>query len=615
MCLFSVGVSGQNLSPGFDLSNYGVRIEPDKRVMIVLATLEAARSTDAAGNDVPVINTPLSAEGGKFRELLKSDLAALPADLRQRISLFVTAHKKRYPNLPDAELVAPFISMAYALTPAPELNDPVVMTELPGNLLDVLDFSPLVRDFYRRSSMSGNINEYVKAYQKTADGRLRSSAREMVSEVLTYLNTRPLLTVTEKIKTETQKNKRTTLKSVEVRERERSFSLVPDLLAPVATVNFVNIKDDYFVIVPAELPADRELSSSDVRRGFLQFVVDPLVYGLGKEIETIRPLTKKLLDERRKIDPTASPDVYLTISRSLVAAIDTRQAEHSRVKTLTAQARSRVDSVKTDTEKRAIVQELERLKNSVADESALRMSEDYEKGAILVFYFAEQLKGGFEDSGFDIAPSLKEMILSFDGSKETDRLGQFAEARKRAAAAREERKKNPAATSIIVENPVTSRLVEIQKLIDAKNYAQAGVELRQLRDKNPNEPRIQYNLGRVASILAENESDTEPQKARLLEAKNAYEHVLKLAQQRVGDLDKARRAVPADTSAVRRAEQNLVDRALLSNTYVALAKIHEFYDERIYALKIYEEAIKIGDVPQGAFKEAWDAKARLIKEQ
>jgi hypothetical protein len=86
VCIFSTdALFAQNVSPGFDLTNYGVRIEPDKRVMIVLATLEAARTTDTAGNDIPVIKTPLSAEGSKFRELLKSDLAALPSDLRQRI--------------------------------------------------------------------------------------------------------------------------------------------------------------------------------------------------------------------------------------------------------------------------------------------------------------------------------------------------------------------------------------------------------------------------------------------------------------------------------------------------------------------------------------------------
>ena len=590
--VFAGQVSAQGVSAGLDLSNYGVRIEPDKRVMIVLATIEAARTTDPSGNEVPVINTPLTAEGQKFRELLKSDLAALPADLRQKISMFVTAHKRRNADISDAELVAPFISMAYALTPAPELADPVVTSDLPGKLLDVLDFAPLVREFYRRSSFSSNINEYVKTYQKTADGKLRSSAREMISDILGYLNTRPQLIITERVKTEAQrgKSKRTTIKNVETRDRERTFMLVPDLLAPVGTVNFVNVRDDYFVILPAELRAERDLSVSDVRRGFLQFVIDPLVYGNNTEIETIRPMVKKLLDERRKTDASTSPDVYLTISRSLVAAVDAKQAEYVRVKAETAQARLQIDNAKTDPEKQAIVQKLNRVKSSVADETALKLSEDYEKGAILAFYFAEQLNG-FEGSGFDIASSMKEMLLSFDGTKEADRLGQFAEARKRAAAARDERRRNPAATaSIIVENPVTNRLVDIQQLIEAKNYAQAAGELKELRQKNPNEPRIHYNLGRVASLSAETMAEPEKQRAALLEAKTEYENVIKTASSNT-------------------------DKALLSLTYVALAKIYEFYDEKSYALAIYDKAIQLGPVNGGAHNEAMTAKARLVKEQ
>ncbi|HBE81601.1 MAG TPA: hypothetical protein DDW24_02325, partial [Blastocatellia bacterium] len=93
----------------------------------------------------------------------------------------------------DSELVAPFISMAYTLSAYPDLADPVVTSDLPGSLLDVLDFAPLVRDFYRRSSFSGNSNDYARSYLAVADGRLRSSAREMVSELLTYLQTKPQL--------------------------------------------------------------------------------------------------------------------------------------------------------------------------------------------------------------------------------------------------------------------------------------------------------------------------------------------------------------------------------------------------------------------------------------
>ena len=31
VCLFSTNAFAQNVSPGFDLSNYGVTIQPDKR--------------------------------------------------------------------------------------------------------------------------------------------------------------------------------------------------------------------------------------------------------------------------------------------------------------------------------------------------------------------------------------------------------------------------------------------------------------------------------------------------------------------------------------------------------------------------------------------------------
>ena len=588
LVVFSANAFAQNVPTGFDISNYGVRIEPDKRVIVVLAALDAARTTNQAGEQVPVLNVPLSAEGAKFRgDVLHSDLAALKPELRQRISTFVINYKSRNSGKTDAEIIAPFISMAYALTPAPELADPVVTSDLPGSLLDVLDFAPLVRDFYRGSSISANIDDYVKRYRTASDAQLRSTAREMVSDLLSYLHTRPQIYYAEKISTEGPKagSKKSTIRQTETRERERRFFIVPEMLAPVGTVNFLNVRVHIFVY----LPPDTDVTFSEARRGFLQFVIDPIVLNNAKDIATIRDSVKKLLDERQKAGGNVSPDVYLTISRSLVAAVDAKQSENLKIRLATQQSREKIDRVKTVDEKKAVSAELEKYKQTVTDETALRMSEDYEKGSILVFYFADQLKG-VEDSGFDIASSMREMILSFDPAKETDRLAPFAEARKRALAAREERKNNPGSV-MIAENPVTTRLIEIQKTIDAKNYTQANADLKQLLDKNPGEARIYYNLGRVASLSAQEITEPAAQNSKLLEAKVAYENVLRIA------------------------EKQRVDPALLSLSYVALAKIYEFYDENSYAAAVYDAAIKIGPVTGGAFKEALDAKARLVKEQ
>ncbi|MEO7659484.1 MAG: hypothetical protein ABIV48_07705, partial [Pyrinomonadaceae bacterium] len=376
-----LGVRAQSLPAGFDLLNYGVRIEPDKRLIVVLSALEMASAKNAAGVDEKLINTPLSPKSAMFRDHLLLDNANLPEDLRRRISTFVALYKKRNPQMSDADIIGPFISMAYTLTPVPELSDPVITNDLPGSVLDVLDFAPLVREFYRKSSISSKLDEYVKDYQDESDQILKSSAREMVSELLGYLHTRPKLIFTERIVTETQKgkSKRDVLRKIETRQNERRFFLVPERLTASNNVNFLNIRDDYYVIVSP----DTDLSFSDARRAFLQFVIDPLILKNSKEIGVVRDWVKPRLDERRQADQRVSPDVYITAARSLVAAIDVRQIEYSRMRIATEQARDKIMLLKTDAEKKAFSAELARYIQSLSDESALRLYEDYEKGAVL----------------------------------------------------------------------------------------------------------------------------------------------------------------------------------------------------------------------------------------
>ena len=594
--------SAQGVAAGFDLSNYGVKIEPDKRVILVLAALDSARIENEKGEREAVIKTRLSEQGNQFRELLKNDLAGMSDSLRQRISNFIIAHKRRNPNVPDEQLIAPFISMAYTLSPAPELADPVVTSDLPGNLLDVLDFAPLVRDMYRTTNIGANLNEYVKQYRLASDLTIRPSARTMVSELLGYLHTRPQLTVFERVKTETVKtnSKKEAIAKTEFRERPRQFVIVPEMLAPVGYVNFVNVKDDYYVVIPT----DTDLTNSEVRRAYLQFVVDPLVLANAKDIETVRPAIKKVLDERRKIDPKTSPDIFVTVSRSLVAAVEAKQLERVRIQIATQQARDKILQMKTDADRLKISGELEKYKKAQADETALKLSEDYERGALLAFYFADQLRG-LEESEFDIAASLKEMIASFDGSKEGGRFESFADARKRALAARDEAKKNPG-TVTVLENPVTARLIEIDQAIKAKNYAKADSDLKTLLVNNPSEPRIFFNIGRVAAISAElidGNTDAQAQKAKYLEAKTAFEKVLQIAAAR------EKEARDANDPSKR------VDPALVSLTYVSLGRIYEYYDQKDYAIGIYDAAIKIGEVPGSGYQEALASKQRLLKNQ
>ncbi len=436
--------------------------------------------------------------------------------------------------------------------------------------------------------MKTKIDGYVKDYQKVGDS-LRPYTAEMVGELLDYLHTRPQLTFIERVKTQTPsaKNKKKTLEKIEQRERTRQFLIVPELLTAKGTINFLNIGDDYFTIVPPET----DVSSSEARRAFLQFVLDPLILKNAKDISTFREGIKTLLDERRKENKNVTPDIYLTTLRSLVAAVDARQIEFKKTRVATAQARLKIERQKTVEEKKAVSAELEAFKKSVSDETAAQLSEAYENGAVLSFYFAEQLKG-LEDSGFDIAGSLRDIILSLDTTKEANRLPQFAEARKRALLASEERRKNVKNTGgeIVIESPVTRRLLEIEKVIETKSYAKAETELKRLLEENPSESRIYYALGRLAGLSAESITDTQARNRRLMEAKVHYTNVIRTATSKT-------------------------DPALLSHNYVALGRIYEFLDDSAYALKLYEAAIKVGEVTGGAHKEAAAAQQRLMKEQ
>ena len=557
----------------FDLSQYGVKIEPDKRLIVVMATLEMAG-----------IETPLNEKGKEFRTKLQADLKNVDASLLQKMQVFLKNYKQRHLKESAAEFAAPFISLAYALTPVPELNEPARTTDLPADLLEVLDFAAFVRSFYQTSGIQAKLPEYVQMYQAEGD-KMNPSAKEMIAAMTDYLHSTPQLVWYEKLKKPDPKNKKQQL--ITTIEHERRFFIVPDLLAAAGAVNFRNIGDDYYAIVPA----NTNLRVSEARRAYLQFVLDTIILTNAKDITPLNAGIKLLLEERRKTGVEVSPDVFLAVLRSLVAAVDARERERQRVQFATVEARRKIDFAKTDDAKRTISADLNAQKQVFTDETAIDLSEAFERGAVLSFYFAEQLKG-LEDSGFDISSSLHDMILSIDAAKESNRLAQFADARKRGLLARAERKKNAPqeeiTNKVAIERAkaLNVKLEAVETLTKEKKYDEAEVSLKALLDEYPGESSIYYALGRVASLYAEKTFDEGLRDKRLENAKLHYTNAIRVAT--------------ADT-----------DAALLQISYVALGRIFEFQQENNYAVQIYQTALKYGNVKGGAYNEAVLAINRL----
>jgi hypothetical protein len=560
----------------FDLSEYGVQIQPDSRLIVVMAALEVAGFDPTPGQKPSL-----------FRQRLQENLKDLDPELRRRLQEFYTRNNKNLVKATPGEQAARYVSLAYSLTPVPELMEPARTDDLPGSLLEILDFAPLVREFYRKSRIEANLPEYVRSYQAIGDS-WRQPTAVMVRDLLAYMRTRPQLTYMEKVKVATG-DKKKKLEKTELREHTRRFLIVPDLLGVPGTVKLRVIGDDYFAVVTDGVDLS---SSSELRRAYLQFIIDPLINNNAKEIAVHREAIKSLLAEREQAGKTVSPDIFLAVARSLVVAADAREEEFYKTDRATALARQRIDQLKNADDKKALAESLKKFREQAEHETFLDLAEGYDSGAVLSFFFADQLRG-LENSGFDIASSLTDMIISFDINKEKARLTANAEQRKQALAELAERRKKANETVVVVEtpkNPKEAKLVaglrEADELIRLRDLEKAEARLKELLLEYNGEPRIFYYLGRVASLTAVDAIDESVRDERLNKALTNYRNVIVSSA--------------SDT-----------DPALRSLSYVAIAKIFEFREDNSSALQAYEQAIKIGNVKGGAYQEALAGKQRL----
>jgi hypothetical protein len=567
----------QRPGASFEVSEYGVDFQADPRLIVMMAALDVAGFDPVVGGRAP----------STFRVKLRKDLGNLDPDLRMRLKTFYDRNKLPAPATP-ADQAARYVSLALALGQAPTLDAPERSDDLPAGLLEVLDFAPLVQEFYRRSGIDEHMVEYVRAYQAEGD-RLRAPTTEMVRSLLTYLHTRPLTTSTDRVEVKNP-NKKSKQKMYSFRQKERRFFILPDLLAAPGAINFRIIGDDYYAVVPE----GTNPSSSELRRAYLQYVIDALVLRFNKDIADKREQVKQLLNERQKAGTEVSPDVFLSVSRSLVTAADARYDEARRLEFLGRDARARLAAAKTDAERVAIGKSVQAEIKAIQDETVARLAEEYEKGAVLSFHFADQLKG-IESAGFDIANFLPDMIASFDPVREAKRPSEYAETVQRATAAREARTaarrsqtelNNAGDGSNAQEAALVRDLSAVEDTLRNKDYNGAETRLREMLKDYPREPRIFFALAQTASLAASDATDEHVRDERLNRALGQY-----------------RMAVAASSPET--------DKAIMSRAFESMARINAFMDNTAEAVKLFDEAIKLGDVRGGAYKEAIEGKKKL----
>jgi hypothetical protein len=563
----------------FDLSDYGVGFQPDPRLIVVMAAL------DAAGFD-PV---PPGREPSVFRARVRKDQGELDPKVRERLRSFYERNRLPAPAT-AAEQAARYVSLAFVLGPPPALDAPERSEDLPAGVLEVLDFAPLLREFYRRSGIDERMVPYLRAYQSEGD-RLRAPAGELVRSILSYLHTRPITVSGERVlvRAPSAKTKSNAPRAYTLREHERHFYIVPDLLGAPGTINLRVIADDYYAIVPE----GTDPTSSELRRAYLQYVIDPLMLRFNKEIAARREPLKQLLKERETGGESVTPDVFIAVSRSLVGATDARYNELVKLQRLAFATRDKLTKAKDDATRAAINQEAQASIGAIKDDTVSQLAEEYERGAVLAFFFAEQLEG-IEASGFDVANFFPDMIASFDPAREARRPADYSAARARSLAARQERlaRKSEAETPVYNEadtaraNALVKALSDVEQILRQKDYNGAESRLRELMKDFPGEPRIFFAIAQTSSVAAADATDEDVQARRLQGALTNYRLAIEAAS-------------PES------------DQALVSRAHEAMGRIHAFLDHKAEAASEFEAAIKIGDVRGGAYQAALDGKRKL----
>ena len=366
------------------------------------------------------------------------------------------------------------------------------------------------------------------------------------------------------------------------------------MLAAPGAINFRVIADDYYAIVPE----NTDPASSELRRAYVQFVIDPLVLKFNKEIAAEKEKIKQLIDAAAKESTSISPDPFVIVSRSLIAAADARFEEAQRLAALIDLQRARLQHAKDDAARKTIAAEAGRARNAIADETVARLAEGYDQGAVMSFFFADRLRE-VQASGFDIGGLFPEMLVGFDPAREAKRLQEASSARDRALAARKAHPRysvwlidpdaeNREATETVRTSALVKSLSEVETLLQTRQYEQAETRLKSLLQQYPGEPRLLFTMGQTASLWARETTDDDLQTQRLNRALANY-----------------RLAVAAASP------EN--DRILLSRAHEAMGRILAFLEHNDEAMKEFEAAIRIGEVRGGAYQDAIEGKRKLTQ--
>jgi hypothetical protein len=568
----NAGAPGQT-APGFITpAEVNVRIEPDARMFVVMAAL------NIAGFDYEPGGQPLS----PARAELRKDLANLDPQIKAKLAAFYRSHRR--PGVEESADAARYAALSLLMTPPPafsiyQSSDHPLPQDLQAILADVDAsggplFLSLLRDFYVKSGIRELIPKYTAIGQAYA-AAYRRPVGETIYQVLEYFHVRPETVIKMRPLIVSSNTDKTTkgAPTVFARNRTRQVFVIPDPLTAIGA-SFVRgdilnqkedilarrVGDDYIVVVGPS----RVANSEAVRNAMIRFVIDPMIERRLKDALEYKDQIVKLVAGVPTATSEYGSSVYLVLRESLA------QATEIRMRRLQALAAGGSYS---------------------EEDAAFDLVQAYTRGAVLVFHFYNSL-AGYEKVGISIEDAYDQMVATIKFDREGGRAKEFEPVVTRVSAAR--RSGSPKAEAGPAAATIASKILTSDDLIRQRRFSEARRILDEILAAAPNNARALYGMAQVVNQTPSNvELDPKADENDKIQAQH----------------DRLEQAIMLYRKAIQGASPES-ENWLIQWCHVFLGRVFDFQEFRADAVVEYDAAIALGEVKNGAYKEALEGKQR-----
>ena len=301
---------------------------------------------------------------------------------RDKLCLYIAQHRMTGTE----KDVAQYISLALYLTPPPDLDTSVELTEMPPDSTQVVEIVPLLKAFASAVDLHGTWLAIHRIYDDEI-AKLHDPLSQMIFSTNLYLKM-PAATY----------------------DGRRFVVVIEPMLSP-NTVNARIYGPDYVVVLS---PVNGQIRMNDVRHTYLHYMIEPLLFSRSNAVDRMQPILKEIRDA-----PLAfryrSDTVPLAIE-CLIKAIEARTMDTGIPAYKFPAGVERSDMPRYERERQAVLQKQEAVRLAT-------VRHDMAQGFVLTQYFYEQMLS-FEKDPASLKDSIGEMVYGMDVDQQAHRARQ-----------------------------------------------------------------------------------------------------------------------------------------------------------------------------------------------